>query len=206
MWGAFRELRLLPTYLLQDEVVEDLVACSFGKTGGRAVAVATNERLLFVKDGWIFKNSENLAYSDVKSVEINTHLFFADVTFVGEGHEIEVKKVGRFAAKHMVDLVRARVGVRYNKWQRDEQARVDLSTGAIPVVNPLAFTVPATAPTTPPNPLAVPSAAPQTPFHASAASQDSFLSRMERLTQLRDSGALTEMEFQSKKRDLLKEF
>jgi len=200
MWGAWRELRRLPNALYADEVVDDVAACSFGETGGRAIMVATNERLLFVKDGWIFKNSQNIAYNAVKGVEIRTHLIFADIVFVGEGHEIVVKKVGRFAAKHFVDLVRSRIGSRYNKWQRDEhekrqQAATASNASSASASNPLAFDTASAAPAPATGSIPLPSTAP-----------DSFLNKMERLAHLRAAGNLTEAEFQDAKRRLLENY
>lgn len=117
-FGANRERRRLENYLHDGEIVHDLAAGSFGDTGGRALLVATTERVLVIKDGWIFKNSQGMGYQDIRSVEIKTGLFFATLQFHGEGMEFEVLKVGRFAADHFVKLVRGRIGSRYNTWER----------------------------------------------------------------------------------------
>lgn len=123
LWGAFRELRKLPEYLYDGEVVDDVAACTFGTTGGRSIMVATNERLLFLKDGWVYKNSQNIAYEAIDSVNIRTKLFFSTVSFVARGETIAVvDKVGRFSAKHFCDLVRNRTGHRFATWKAQEQA------------------------------------------------------------------------------------
>lgn len=119
--GANREKRRLENYLHPDEVVHDMAACKFGEFGGRALMVATDERIIVIKDGWVFKNSKGIGYGDLRSIEITTGLLFAKIQFHGEGMDFEVTKVGRFSADHIVKLVRGRIGARYAAWERQRE-------------------------------------------------------------------------------------
>jgi hypothetical protein len=155
--GANRERRRLEEYLHEDEIVHDLAACNFGDSGGRALLVASDERVLVIKDGWIFKNSQGMGYQDIRSVEITVGLIFATLQFHGEGMDFEVKRVGRWSAEHVVKLIRARIGSRYNKWERTRQAEADArealrtgQTNAIPVIPVTTGFIPTQTPTTPP--------------------------------------------------------
>lgn len=120
--GANREIRRIEQYLHDEEEVHDLVACGFGDTGGRALLVVTDERVLVYKDGWIFKNSQGMGYSDIRTVEIRTGLFFAKIKFKGEGMSFEITKAGRFSAEHAVKIIRSRIGSRYSTWEAKRQA------------------------------------------------------------------------------------
>lgn len=120
--GANRELRKLPEYLHDDERVDDVAACKFDTAGGRAIVVATDERIIVVKNGWILRSSQSMAYKDVRSIDINTGVFFATIDFHGEGVDpFKISNVGRFAADHIVKLIRERTGSRYHTWERQRQ-------------------------------------------------------------------------------------
>lgn len=132
--GANRELRKLPEYLHEDERVDDIAACKFDTAGGRAIVVATDERIIVVKNGWILRSSQSMAYKDVRSIDINTGVFFATIDFHGEGVDpFKISHVGRFAADHIVKLIRERTGSRYNTWERKRQQDKQQQTA----VNPL---------------------------------------------------------------------
>jgi len=130
-WGAGRERRRLEQYLHEDEIVHDMLACSFGDTGGRSLLVITDERILAIKDGWIFKNSQGMSYQDIRSVEFKSGMLFASLEFRGEGMEFEVTKAGRFSGEHAVKLIRSRIGSRYAKWERERQATADAAQAAV---------------------------------------------------------------------------
>jgi hypothetical protein len=130
-WGANREKRRLEQYLHDGEIVHDMLACSFGDTGGRSLLVITDERILAIKDGWIFKNSQGMSYQDIRSVEFKSGMLFASLEFRGEGMEFEVTKAGRFSGEHAVKLIRGRVGSRYAKWERDRQTAADAAQTAV---------------------------------------------------------------------------
>lgn len=124
-FGAHREIKRLDNYLHEEEEVHDLVACSFGDTGGRALVVVTDERVLVYKDGWIFRNSQAMAYSDIRTIEIRSGLLWAKIKFKGEGMSFEISKAGRFSAEHAVKIIRSRIGSRYNNWEIQRQLLLD---------------------------------------------------------------------------------
>ena len=141
--GANREKRRLVNYLHDGEIVHDLAPCSFGETGGRALLVATDERVLVIKDGWIFKNSQGMGYGDIRSVEITTGLLFSKIEFHGEGMDFEVTKSGRFSSEHIVKLIRGRIGSRYAAWERQRELALGNNVAQqTPVAEPVVPEVP----------------------------------------------------------------
>lgn len=128
-FGANREKKRLERYLHPDEVVHDIAPCDFGETGGRSILVATDERVMAIKDGWIFRNSQGMGYADIRSVEITTGLIWSKLEFHGEGMEFEVTKMGRWSADHIVQLIRSRIGSRYASWENQRQQMLAQQNG-----------------------------------------------------------------------------
>lgn len=128
-FGANREKKRLERYLHPDEVVHDIAPCDFGETGGRSILVATDERVMAIKDGWIFRNSQGMGYADIRSVEITTGLIWSKLEFHGEGMEFEVTKMGRWSADHIVQLIRGRIGSRYASWENQRQQMLAQQNG-----------------------------------------------------------------------------
>lgn len=210
-WGARRERRKLPNYLHADERVDDLLACSYGDTGGRSLLVATNERVIAVKDGWVFKNSQSIAYKDIRSVEIRTGLMFAEITFIGEGNVLfEVKKAGRFSADHLVKLIRTRIGSRNAAYQRQLDSQQTQTAVPEPyhpglVTNPALTSSltrpvrPAPTPTTPEPELSLGDLA----RLAEATPTRDLYAEITELEQQHKAGLISDGEFEYKKRQIL---
>jgi hypothetical protein len=201
--GANRELRLLVNYLYDNEEVHDLLACRFGDTGGRALLVVTDERVLVYKDGWIFKNSQAMSYEDIRTVEVRTGLFTGKIKFKGEGMSFEISKVGRFAAEHAVKLIRSRIGSRFDAWEQQRLMRQNPHTAATPVqevqetptpVQPKPFYETD-------EPLTLDQFLVPTPKEEKPAA--SLLDELERLQALQEKGLLTPEEYTAAKQKLL---
>lgn len=206
--GANREIRKLDNYLHEGEEVHDLMACKFGDTGGRALIAITDERVLVFKDGWIFKNSQGMSYRDIRSIKVSTGLFFATITFKGEGMNFVASKVGRWAAEHGTKIVRSRIGSRYNTWQA--QLERDKAEQAKAPEQPLPQTdVTASMEASKPfydtdQPLGLEHFLPQVKAEPATETKTSGLAdELERLRHLKDAGFLTDEEFSEAKRRLL---
>lgn len=214
-WGAWRELRRIGEYLNDDEEVHDLAACAFGNLGGRAVLILTNERVLIYKDGWFRRNAQSMAYSDIKSVEIKTGLFFGSLEFRGEGMAFEAAKIGRFAANHTMKLLRNRIGSRYKGWELQQEAiaqqklaalqqSLEANTPAPSVSN--APPKPSTPPTTPlwarEEEVGLDAFLPPQKSVQSVSSAD-LIAEMERLSEQLNTGQITREQYDSSKNALL---
>lgn len=106
LWGANREIRRLAEHLNPNEVVYKIVVGTPEKGRGRGIIVATNERIFFSKDGWIFRDSQDFGYDTFSSVEFKTGIFFGTFVLYGKGDETRYNYVGRFAGAKFTKLVR----------------------------------------------------------------------------------------------------
>lgn len=221
--GTYREVRLLHRHLFPDETVYDLIPANTGKTGGRALLVATNMRVLSVKEGWLFNDSETLHYSNMRGVDIKNGLFFAEMIFHSEGlDDFHVTHAGRFNARKFVQTVREKVAEHKKRSYSNYAGNQPTPAEALPPQNTLSQAP--QAPYSPPQGQVKPSSAggfkaPQirqekggfvgfdtsqlgtTPSPAPAVS--AFTAELVHLAQLREQNVLTEEEFQQAKQKLL---
>lgn len=205
--GARREIRRLVDYLHDGEEVHDLLACNFGDTGGRALLVVTDERVIIYKDGWIFRNSQGMGYGDIRTIEVRTGLLWTRIKFKGEGMSFSANKVGRFSAEHGVKIIRGRIGSRYNAWEAHRlQLREQAANASMP-------TSPAPAPQD--NNASVPFYQTDEPlsldqFLTNNAKQEpsdkpvNLVDELERLQSLKDKGILSQEEHDLAKQKLLR--
>lgn len=104
--GSNREIRRLPEYLHQNERVQCIVTGTPDGGRGRGIVVATNERILFIKDGWVFRTNQDYPYETLSTVEFRTGIFFGKLTVFGKGDEATYHGVGRFAGAAFTKLAR----------------------------------------------------------------------------------------------------
>lgn len=175
LFGSNREIRRLPTYLHKDEIVHGIISGSPGKRRGRGIIVATNERIIFIKDGWIFRDNQDFSYETISSVEIRTQIFFGTFVMYGKGDETGYNWVGRFAGAKFVNIVR-------------QQASSQTRLRNTPVIQQYAGTAPQGLPSLPPLP---------------TSPHDLLIKQLEDIARLRDAGILTLDEFELKKQELL---
>lgn len=106
LWGARREIRRLKEHLNTNEIVYKIIVGTPEKGRGRGIVVATNERILFSKDGWIFRDTQDFGYDTFSSVEFKTGILFGTFVLYGKGDEKRYNYVGRFAGAKFTKLVR----------------------------------------------------------------------------------------------------
>lgn len=173
--GALRELRKLPEYLHEGEIVLDVVTGSREGKYGRGVMVATNERLLIIFNGWVFRENHDFSYETISSIEFKVDgLFFGKLTVFGKGSHVTYSWVGRKAGRDFTKVVRQIV------------AKSNLNTKASDsLVQSVTNRVASAAPTA-------------TPIN-------DYSSRMSALVEARDKGLISFEEFEVKKNHLMRE-
>ncbi|MFC4912601.1 PH domain-containing protein [Actinomadura gamaensis] len=179
--GAKREIRRLAEYLWEGEVVRHMVSGTYA--AGTGLVVLTDRRLLFVRDGWTSKTTEDFPLDKISSVQWHSGMLMGKLTVFASGNKADITNVGKQGGKIIADTIRER-----------------LASG--PSYPPQPPTPPAPAAMAQqPAPLAPP-AAPE-PAPAPAVTGDAIFDALERLGKLRDAGVLTVDEFEAKKKDLL---
>jgi hypothetical protein len=172
LFGSNREIRRLPLYLHEGEQVYKIITGSPGR--GRGIIVATDERILFIKDGWVFRTVQDFPYDTISSVEFKTGIFFGMFVMYGKGDETAYNWVGRFSGAEFAKLVR--------KYASDIKRS---QTGSAPVQAPQIVSV-QTDPT-----ITLPVA------------QKGVAARLTDLNTLRDQGLVTIDEYEIKKQQIL---
>ena len=128
LFGSNREIRRLPEYLHDGEEVLSIITGGRMGKRGRGIIVATNERLLLIWDGWVFRENQDFPYETISSVEFNTRIFFGSLTVYGKGDETSYNWIGRFAGAKFTKLVRqltSDAGRNQRDYQNTLQSRSD---------------------------------------------------------------------------------
>jgi hypothetical protein len=71
--------------------------------------VLTERRLLFFKDGWTGKTSEDFPREKVSSVQFSAGLLIGRITVFASGNKAEITNVNKHDGKRIVDNMRARL-------------------------------------------------------------------------------------------------
>jgi hypothetical protein len=176
LFGSNREIRRLPLYLHENEVVNRIITGSPVGKKGRGIVVSTNERILIIRDGWVFRNTQDFPYETISSIEFNTSVFFGTFILFGKGDEVAFNWVGRFAGTNFSKLVRQAVA----DYSRNRQGGGGgLNTSSIPIVTGSASS------------------------GRQESSDDAILRQLDELGTLRDRGIINANEFEIKKQVLL---
>lgn len=176
--GAKREIRKLVEYLWEGETVRHMVSGTYGN--GTGLIVLTDRRLLFVKDGWATKTTEDFPLDKISSVQWSSGPLLGKLTVFASGNKAEIVNVQKLTGKVIADTIRER-----------------LASGPLYPPRP---PEPAAQPAAPPPP-AVHQATP--PPHGGQVAGDDVFAALEKLGQLRDKGYITAEDFEAKKKELL---
>ena len=184
--GSKREIRKLPEYLWQGEIVQHMASGNYGP--GTGLIVLTDRRLLFVMDGWTRAATEDFPLDKISSVQWNSGMLMGTITVYASGNKAEIKNVANPAGKAISDTIRARLSA-------PPPAQAGYPTAQpVPPQHMAAYPQPPAQPAAPPAP-------------ASAASlvttPEQIYAALEQLGRLRDAGVLTPEEFDAKKAELL---
>lgn len=103
-YGGKREIKKLETHLHENEVVDKIVTGTYA--GGTGIVVLTDKRLMFVKDGWTSKTSEDFPFSRISSINWHTGMLLGQIDIHVQGLKSEIKNVQKDAGKLIVDRTR----------------------------------------------------------------------------------------------------
>lgn len=106
LFGSRREMRRLKQYLNRDEEVFEIITGSPIMGRGRGIVAATSERVIFIRDGWVYRDSQDFPYETVSSVEFKIGIFFGTFSMYGKGDEVGYNWVGRIAGARFAKTVR----------------------------------------------------------------------------------------------------
>lgn len=99
--GSRREIKKLPSHLHDGEIVGEMACGQYG--GGTGLLVLTNERIIFLREGWIGAAHEDFMLHRVTSVGFKSMLGTGKVTIHASGNTVDIDSVvskdgKRFAA------------------------------------------------------------------------------------------------------------
>ena len=106
-FGAKRELKRLPSYLWDNEVVEAMTGGAYGR--GQGLVVLTNQRLFFLQDGVMSQTSEDFPLDKISSVQWQAGMLMGEIVVFASGTKAEIKQVDKVDGKTIVDAVRQRL-------------------------------------------------------------------------------------------------
>jgi hypothetical protein len=106
-FGARREIRRLGEYLWEGETVQHLAGGAYG--GGLGVLALTDRRLLFLRDGWVNKTTEDFPIEKISSVEWRSGFSQGTLTVYASGNKAEIKQIINPDGKSIADAIRARL-------------------------------------------------------------------------------------------------
>ena len=101
--GSNREIRKLPEYLWEGELVTHLVSGVYGP--GLGLVVLTNRRLLFVKNGWLSKLTESFPLDKISSVQWSEGVISGKLIVFSSGNKAEISQVPRPDGKKIADTL-----------------------------------------------------------------------------------------------------
>jgi len=109
-WKSLREANRLGSYLRQNEQVIAMAGGIYGNGGG--LVALTDQRLMFIKDGWFSKTSQDFALSRISSIEWKSGLFRGKMIIFGDGEPdgVIIDKVWNQSGNIIVAQVRERSG------------------------------------------------------------------------------------------------
>lgn len=176
--GANREIRRLSEYLNDNEEVFMIVSGSRLGERGRGIIVSTSERVIFIWDGWIHRETQDFPYETISSVEFKVGILFGTFTMFGKGDEVAYNWVGRFRGQEFTKKVRSLIAksVQNPSFSRTSDGNV------VPNVPPIVIAAPE----------------PESKSHTEQVAE-----QIEELKRLYQEGYITEADFESKKAELL---
>ncbi len=101
--GSMREIRHLPEHLFETETVELLAGGAYD--GGRGLLALTEQRLIFLRQGWFSAQVEDFPLTRVSAVRWSDQWFYGTLKVFTGGHSSDIEQVpktdGRGIASRM---------------------------------------------------------------------------------------------------------
>lgn len=105
-FGARREIRRLAGHLHEGEAVQYLAGGSYG--GGLGLVALTDRRLLFLREGWTGKATEDFPLDKLSSIQWNSGLAQGTLTVFASGNKVEIKQIYKTDGARISDAIRNR--------------------------------------------------------------------------------------------------
>lgn len=105
--GAKREIVKLVEYLWEGELVQHMAAGNYG--GGIGLVALTDRRLMFVKDGWVGKTSEDFPLDKISSVQWSSGMLTGTLTVFASGNKAAIGNMSKAGGKIIADTIRERL-------------------------------------------------------------------------------------------------
>lgn len=104
---AKKEIKELPSILQQDESIENAVRCYYGS--GKALAVATNKRLILLDKGMFSMKTEDFPYDKISSVEYESGFMKNKVKISVSGKRVDFDFAEKDIAKMFSEFLRMKI-------------------------------------------------------------------------------------------------
>lgn len=105
-FGARREIRRLTGHLWEDETVLHLAGGFYG--GGLGLVALTSRRLLFIREGWTGRATEDFPLDKLSSVQWNSGMVQGSLTVFASGNKAEIKQIVKADGARIADAIRNR--------------------------------------------------------------------------------------------------
>ncbi|HEY9369739.1 PH domain-containing protein [Streptomyces sp.] len=105
-FGARREIRRLAGHLWDDETVHHLAGGFYG--GGLGLVALTSRRLLFIREGWTGRATEDFPLDKLSSVQWNSGLVQGTLAVFASGNKAEIKQIAKVDGARIADAIRNR--------------------------------------------------------------------------------------------------
>jgi hypothetical protein len=155
--GSKREIRKLPEHLHPDELVEMMATGAY--SGKHGIVVVTNERVLFLVDGWTGSSTADFPISSISSVSWASRFGTGELTIHASGNVSKITGILSADGTRMRDVVRQKIN--------NKNVSQPVSTGSSVMV------------------------------------EESPADTLRKLAELHQMGAITDDEYNSKKKELL---
>lgn len=106
-FGARREIRKLVGYLWEGETVQYLAGGFYG--GGLGLVALTDRRLLFLRDGWVNKATEDFPIEKISSVQWRSGFSQGTLTVYASGNKAEIKQIVNGDGSRIAQVIRHRL-------------------------------------------------------------------------------------------------
>lgn len=106
--GAGREIRKLPSHLMEGEEVKALASGLYGK--GNGLLTLTTHRVLFTYEGWTNSQTEDFPLNRISSVQWETGMLLGKLIIFASGNKAEFTQMDKANGKALADAIRMNIG------------------------------------------------------------------------------------------------